>query len=112
MRFPPAWLAPCLWAAMLGPACAQAASAAEARPLDRQARAWAANCFTCHGSNGLSQGGIPSIAGREVEQTLRTLIEFRTDQRPATTVMHQHTKGYTEAELRRIVGFLSTLPAQ
>lgn len=105
--FAAAWL----WA-LLCNAAAQPAAPVSTPSLDRQARAWAASCAACHGTNGLSRGGIPSIAGREPEQALRTLMEFRADQRPASTVMHQHAKGYSEAELQRIVRYLATLPAQ
>jgi sulfide dehydrogenase cytochrome subunit len=74
-----------------------------ALPLDqRQARTWAATCAACHGSDGKAQGAIPSISGRDAEQLYRTLLEFKNGQRPAATVMHQHAKGYTDDELRRI----------
>lgn len=107
-----AWLAPWLALALQGTVAAQVPDAATTPAVDRQARVWAATCAACHGTNGLSRGGIPSIAGREAEQALRTLMEFRADQRPASTVMHQHAKGYSEAELQRIVRHLATLPAQ
>ncbi len=103
-----------LWV-LLGPPCiawAQAGDSPAAAPIDRQARAWAANCAACHGSNGLSRGGIPSIAGRAPDEALRAMLEFRADQRPASTVMHQHFKGYSEAELQRIARYFATLPAQ
>lgn len=70
---------------------------------DRQARAWAAACATCH-----TVGAIPAIAGRDADAITRTLLEFKTGQRPAATVMHQHTKGYTDDELRRIAQVLAT----
>lgn len=94
------------------PTAAQAPEPAAAQPADRQARLWVAGCAGCHGTNGLSRGGIPSIAGRPAPQNLQALHEFRADQRPASTVMHQHAKGYTEDELQRIVRLLETLPAQ
>ena len=50
---------------------------------------------------GQSQGGIPPI-GRDADAVYRALLEFKNNQRPAATVMHQHTKGYTDDELRRI----------
>lgn len=69
--------------------------------LDRQARAWAASCAACHGTGGQSVGGIPPI-GRDADAIYRALLEFKNNRRPAATVMHQHTKGYTDDELRRI----------
>lgn len=71
-------------------------------PADRQARTWAATCAACHGSDGRAQGAIPPIAGRDAALLYRTLLEFKNGQRPAATVMHQHAKGYTDEELRRI----------
>jgi len=83
-------------------------ASASAQTLDRQARTWAASCAGCHGSGGSSQGGIPPIAGRDAEVLYRALIEFKTGQRPAATVMHQHAKGYTDDELKRIAQFFAT----
>jgi cytochrome c553 len=92
------------------PASAQPAAST---PLaDRQARTWAATCAACHGSDGKAQGAIPAIAGKDGEQIYRTLLEFKNGQRPAATVMHQHAKGYTDDELRRIAQAFATLAAQ
>lgn len=88
-------------------ALALAATAAGAQTPDRQARAWAASCAACHGTGGQSQGGIPPI-GRDAAAVHRALLEFKNNQRPAATVMHQHAKGYTDDELRRIAAVLAT----
>lgn len=72
-----------------------------AQGIERQARVWAASCAACHGTGGQSQGGIPPIV-RDADAVYRALLEFKNNQRPAATVMHQHTKGYTDDELRRI----------
>jgi cytochrome subunit of sulfide dehydrogenase len=90
-----------------------AAAPAAAQGSDRQARVWAATCVTCHGTGGLAQqAGIPPITGRDADQMLRTLLEFKNGQRPAATVMHQHAKGYTDEELKRIAQFFSTAAGQ
>jgi len=90
-------------AALAALTLAQAAAAqTQAKPVDRQARTWAATCAACHGSDGRAQGAIPPIAGRDAALLHRTLLEFKNGQRPAATVMHQHAKGYTDEELRRI----------
>jgi sulfide dehydrogenase cytochrome subunit len=89
--------------ALLVAAGAQAQTPA---PVDRQARAWAASCAACHGTGGQSQSGIPPI-GRDPGAILRALLEFKNNQRPAATVMHQHAKGYTDDELRRIAAVLA-----
>ncbi len=77
--------------------------AATAQPApDRAARTWAASCAACHGTDGRTQGSVPALAGRNADQLYQALVEFKNGQRPAATVMHQHTKGYTDDELRRI----------
>ncbi len=90
--------------ACAGVAQAQSAPQAAAQPasLDRQARVWAASCAACHGTGGQSSSGIPPIGQRDADAIYRALLEFKNDQRPAATVMHQHAKGYTDDELRRI----------
>lgn len=86
---------------------------AGAQETDRQARAWAASCAACHGTDGATLGSeVPGLAGRDAEQLYRTLVEFKTGQRPAATVMHQHAKGYTEDELRRIAQYFSRQKAK
>jgi len=71
------------------------------------ARSLAATCFTCHGTDGHSVGGVPpSIAGRNKNYLLQQLNQFRSDARPAT-IMHQQAKGYTPEELELIAGYFA-----
>ena len=79
---------------------------------DRQARAWAASCATCHGTDGRAEGLIPALAGRDVAVLQAALTEFKAGQRPAASVMHQHSKGYSDDELRRIAHYFASLPAR
>ncbi|HLS57220.1 MAG TPA: c-type cytochrome [Zeimonas sp.] len=92
--------------------CALAAPPSAAQSADRQARAWAAACAACHGSEGRSEGAIPSIAGREAGELYRAMVEFRDGQRTYATVMHQHARGYSDDELRRIARFFAARPAR
>ena len=75
---------------------------------DRTAgRNLAANCFTCHGTNGNSAGGIPpGLAGRDRAELFQTMKDFQSGNRPAT-IMHQHAKGYTDAQLRLIAAYFA-----
>jgi cytochrome c553 len=93
------------------PALAQQAQTGAVAP-DRQARVWAASCATCHGIDGRAQGLIPALAGRDVAVLQAALTEFKTGQRPAASVMHQHSKGYSDDELRRIAQYYASLPAR
>jgi cytochrome subunit of sulfide dehydrogenase len=90
-------------------AVALSASAVGAQSPDLQARAWAASCAACHGTNGKSLGGIASIAGLDKQQLLDKLLAYKNGTLPAT-VMHQHAKGYTDAELARLADHFSRQP--
>lgn len=79
---------------------------AQAQHTDIQARAWAASCAACHGTNGHSLGVYISIAGVDKTQLLEKLIAYKKGVLPAT-VMHQHAKGYTDSELARLANYFS-----
>ena len=80
---------------------AGAALAQSANPNPNAGRALAATCFTCHGTEGRSVGGVPpSLAGMNRDTMVQQLRDFRDGKRPAT-IMHQHAKGYTDAQLER-----------
>jgi sulfide dehydrogenase cytochrome subunit len=73
------------------------------------ARALAATCFTCHGTEGRSVGGVPpSLAGQGRMSLLQQLKDFKEGKRPAT-VMHQQAKGYTDAQLELIAGYFASI---
>lgn len=75
----------------------------------QNARSLAATCFTCHGTDGRSVGGVPpSLAGQNRDYLLKQLQEFRDGKRPAT-IMHQHAKGYTDEQLNLIAGYFAAV---
>ena len=50
---------------------------------------------------------MPVLAGRSADELLQILRAFRADQRQPATVMHQHAKGYTDDELRRLARYFA-----
>jgi len=69
----------------------------------------AGNCANCHGTDGVSAGGIPSLAGLPKAGMVAQLMEFKAGKRPAT-IMHQLAKGYTDQQIDTLADFYSKLP--
>lgn len=74
------------------------------------ARSLAATCANCHGTQGIAKGEMKSLAGRKEDELLKLMADFRSGAQPAT-IMHQITKGYTEAQLKLIARHFAALPA-
>ncbi len=86
-----------------------AVQASAQTPNPNAARALAANCFTCHGTEGRSVGGVPpSLAGQSRTSLLQQMRDFRDGKRPAT-IMHQQAKGYTDEQLELIAGYFAAV---
>ena len=76
---------------------------------DSSARALAANCFTCHGTDGNSVGNVPpSLAGRPSGELFQIMKDFQSGKRPAT-IMHQQARGYTDAQLQAIARYFAAV---
>ena len=90
------------------------AHAADHPPSNLQARTWAATCASCHhadvapGAPGarLAAQTLPSLAGRSQAELINTLQAFRNGTRPST-VMGQIARGYDDAQIAVIAGWLS-----
>jgi cytochrome subunit of sulfide dehydrogenase len=86
-----------------------AASAAQAQAPDAvQVRSWAAACANCHGTQGVAQPGMESLAGKNRDEMTRQLLDFKAGRKPAT-IMHQLSKGYTDDQLRQIAAYFADL---
>lgn len=97
----------------LGAALALAgmALAATASAEDLKARAWAASCAACHGTNGRSAAEeIKPLAGKPKADIVKALKDARAGEPKTLTVMHQHAKGYTDEEIDRIAEFYTKQP--
>ena len=76
-----------------------------------QGRNWAGACTGCHGTEGRSVGHIPSIAGMEKSRFAALMYSFRQSGRRAT-VMHQHAKGLSEAQIDALGDYFASRDKQ
>ena len=69
----------------------------------------AAGCANCHGTGGQPVPGseLHALAGMPKADLLATLMAFKAGTKPST-LMHQLTKGYTDAQLEQIAGWFAS----
>jgi cytochrome c553 len=86
---------------------AQAGSAAQT-PAALYLSSLAANCASCHpaSSGRAAHDAIATLAGLPREALAGSLREFRSGARPAT-VMQQISKGFSDAQIDAIAGYLA-----
>ena len=82
------------------------ASAQAVDPL--QVRGWASTCATCHGTAGLAQPGMESLAGVNKDDLLKKMLDFKTGKKPAT-LMHQLSTGYSDEQLQALAAYFAAL---
>ena len=72
-------------------------------------RANAAMCANCHGSEGKTVDGsaVPSIIGMPKDYMILQMKAFKDGTRPAT-VMHQLTKGLSDAQIESIANYYAS----
>jgi cytochrome c553 len=72
------------------------------------ARNLAATCANCHGTNGnaVKSSGMDALAGMDKAKILQKLADFKSGDKPAS-IMHQISKGYSEAQLDLIAGYFA-----
>jgi sulfide dehydrogenase cytochrome subunit len=70
------------------------------------ARNIAATCANCHGTNGVSQGVVPSLAGQSKADLVRKMQDFKAGKIPAT-IMPQLAKGYSDEQIDIVAGFFA-----
>jgi len=78
-----------------------------AHAQDPAARNMAAACAICHGTDGHAvTKDVTTLAGIPADHLAKLLRDFRDGKRPAT-VMHQLSKGYTDAQIDAIAGWFA-----
>ena len=72
------------------------------------ARANAAMCANCHGSEGhtVKDSAVPSIAGLPRDYMVQQMHAFKDGSRPAT-IMDQITKGLSEAQITSLADYFA-----
>jgi cytochrome c553 len=73
-----------------------------------QVRSMAGSCAGCHGTSGIAQPGMESLAGQPKEDLLKKLLDFKTGKKPAT-LMHQLSKGFSDEQLELLAGYFAAL---
>ena len=88
---------------------ALALAALSAAAQDTDGRNLAAPCAICHGTDGRSatkDSPLIPLAGLPRDHIATQMRAFRDGKRPAT-VMHQLSKGYTDAQIDAIAGWFA-----
>lgn len=81
-------------------------SAVGAQAQVSQVKVWAAACANCHGTNGQAQPGNESLAGKDKDELLQKLMDFKSGRKPAT-LMHQLSKGYSDEQLAQLAAYFA-----
>jgi cytochrome c553 len=84
------------------------AAAFGAQAQVNQVRVWAAACANCHGTEGRAQPGMESLAGKDKDELLQKMLDFKSGKKPAT-IMHQLSKGYTDEQLQQLAAYFAAL---
>lgn len=74
------------------------------------ARDIAATCAGCHGTNGVSRGGIESLAGKSKGDIVGKMQAFKTGARSGT-IMPQLAMGYTDTQIELAGGWFAAQKA-
>jgi sulfide dehydrogenase cytochrome subunit len=97
--------------AMLALCALAASSLSQAQTAPAQAlytRSLAATCANCHGTDGRAVQGssVLPLAGLDKSYLVAQMQAFKTGARPAT-VMHQISKGYSDAQIDILAGYFA-----
>ena len=76
-----------------------------------QVKQWASSCFSCHGTDGYSEGGMASLAGQKKSDLIEKMKDYQSGRRVAS-VMHQLSKGYSDEQIEAIATYFAALPHQ
>jgi sulfide dehydrogenase cytochrome subunit len=68
----------------------------------------AAQCANCHGTDGKSNGRIPTLAGRPAPSIVALMKAYKGETPvPGTTIMNRLAKGYSDEQIEALAKFFS-----
>lgn len=73
---------------------------------DLAIRTLATSCAACHGPQGNSLGGTPTLAALNQDYFIERMQGFKNGSVPAT-VMHQHAKGLSNEEIQALASYFA-----
>jgi len=85
-----------------------------ATPLQAQSlqiKQLAASCFSCHGTDGYSVGGMASLAGYSKASFIEKMAGYKSGKVEAT-IMHQLSKGYSDEQIEKLADYFAALPKE
>jgi cytochrome subunit of sulfide dehydrogenase len=71
-------------------------------------RSMAASCAGCHGTNGVAEPGMASLAGKSKDDIQKSMLDYKSGNKPAT-LMHQLAKGYSDEQIEQLAIYFSSL---
>lgn len=87
---------------------AAAETAATGELTEERVSVLAGSCANCHGTDGLSPGIIPSIAGAPEDVLAEQLLGFKSGEIEGT-VMNRIARGYEDEELQALASYFSQI---
>jgi cytochrome c553 len=73
-----------------------------------QVRGMASSCFSCHGTFGIAQPGMESLAGKTKDDLVQKMMDFKSGKKPAS-LMHQLSKGYSDQQIEQLADYFAAL---
>lgn len=101
---PAAWLALAL-AAPLAAAAQTPTATSTLKALDMAVLA--GTCANCHGPQGLSTGGIPTLRGQDGSHLLQRMQAFKANRAADATIMNRLMQGYDDAQIQALAAWFS-----
>lgn len=75
---------------------------------DASGMAVGVTCAGCHGTDGVSKGAAPSLAGLPAKHLYASMAAFKSGKRPGS-IMPRIAKGYSDAELHNVAKYFAAM---